>query len=106
MTWGTAGLVRPWNAAILALLGTVLGAVAGAALVHGPPRSHFVEAVELVAVGAVPASVIAALPILTLGLVLLPFRATRGSGITLSAYAGAYLFGLAVGGGVAWLRRP
>jgi hypothetical protein len=65
-----------------------------------------VEAVELVAVGVVPASVIAALPILTLGLALLPFRATRGSGITLSTYAGAYLFGLAVGGGLAWLTRP
>ena len=56
--------------------------------------------------GLFPASVIAALPILTLGLALLPFRATRGSGITLSAYAGAYLVGLAAGAGLTWLTRP
>jgi Resolvase, N terminal domain len=44
-------------------------------------------------------------PLMALGLLLLPFRATRGSGIVLSAYTGAYLFGLLVGAALFWFGR-
>jgi hypothetical protein len=98
-------LVRPGPALVLAVAGVLVGSTALAAYVEGPPHTKVLEVLALIAVAALPASIIFTVPVMALGLLLLPFRATRGSGVVLSAYTGAYFFGLLVGAALFWFGR-
>ncbi len=84
----------------LALAGAVVAQAALIGFTDARPRPPALEIAALTAVGILTASVVVAVPIMCLGLVLLAFRATRNSGVVLSAYSAAYLCGTGIGVGV------
>ncbi len=79
------------------MAGAAIGYGALSSYVAGLPRGRIAEFTGLVAVGLFPATAIVATAGAGLGLILLPLKATRGSGIALAGYGGAYLMGLLCG---------
>ena len=89
--------VRPPIIALLVIAGTLVAAGALEGYTKGPPRNDALEILVLVGVATLPASAIVVVPAACLGIALLFIRATRQSGVALTAYAGAYVAGLLLG---------
>jgi hypothetical protein len=73
--------------------------------VDGLPLNAVARGLALVAVAMVPSSLLLMISVLGFGLVQLPFRQTRGSGLALTTVSAAYLGGMAAAWVVFALRR-